>query len=406
MHGAGDGAAAGWCAHEEDDAMSERLYVATRKGLFVLAHVPGGSPAWQFVAEHFLGEPVTMVLPDPRNGTLHAALKLGHFGVKMRRSHDGGTSWHEYPAPAYPPEPESAPAAGAGDDDTPAPQAQAAPASRAAPSTLEQVWSLEAGGADEAGVLWAGTIPGGLFRSPDGGDSWELVRSLWDRPERAEWFGGGYDQPGIHSICVDPRASGRVTVGVSCGGVWQTSDGGQSWACHATGMRADYMPAERRGDPNIQDPHRLVQSPANPDVLWVQHHCGIYRSGDGAASWHECHATPSSFGFALAAHPQDADTAWFVPAVKDECRIPVNARLVVTRTRDGGKSFETLATGLPRGHAYDLVYRHGLTVNDRGDTLAMGSTTGSLWISEDGGDSWHCLSSHLPPIYCVRFAAA
>jgi len=115
--------------------------------------------------------------------------------------------------------------------------------------------------------------------------------------------------------------------------------------------------------------------------------------------------TPSKFGFAVAAHPQDAaDTAWFVPAVKDECRVPVDGKLVVARTRDAGKSFQVLGKGLPQQHAYDLVYRHGLAVDASGKHLALGSTTGGLWISENQGDAWECISTQLPPIYCVRFA--
>ncbi len=102
-------------------------------------------------------------------------------------------------------------------------------------------------------------------------------------------------------------------------------------------------------------------------------------------------------------HPRDANTAWFVPAAKDECRVPVDARFVVTRTRDGGQSFEQLSKGLPQGPAYDLVYRHGLEVDESGDRLAMGSTTGALWITENGGDAWTNISAHLPPIYCLRF---
>jgi hypothetical protein len=112
---------------------------------------------------------------------------------------------------------------------------------------------------------------------------------------------------------------------------------------------------------------------------------------------------PSHFGFAVAVHPHDGDTAWLVPAIKDERRIPVDGKVVVVRTRDGGKSFTVLREGLPQQHAYDLVYRHGLAVNTSGETLAFGSTTGSLWVSEDQGDSWQCVSTHLPPIYCVRF---
>ena len=366
--------------------MSDRLLVATRKGLFVLQRTSTGE--WKPAQTHFLGEPVTMVLPDGRDGALYAALNLGHFGVKLRRRRAGRPEWKECAVPTYPPQPEAPPGQAPG-----------------APWTLVQVWSLEASGADQPGVLWVGTIPGGLFRSADGGDSWELNRPLWDRPERAEWFGGGYDHPGIHSICVDPRDSRRITLAVSCGGVWQTRDGAQTWTCRTQGMHADYMPPQRRDDPNIQDPHRMVHCAARPDVLWAQHHCGVYRSTDGGANWREVpNARPSKFGFAVAVHPYDPDVAWFVPAVKDQCRVPVDAQLVVSRTRDGGESFEVLRAGLPPAPAYDLVYRHGLAVDASGERLAMGSTTGGLWLSENGGDRWQCLSVHLPPIYCVRFA--
>jgi hypothetical protein len=169
-------------------------------------------------------------------------------------------------------------------------------------------------------------------------------------------------------------------------------------------MFAEYMPAERREDPEIQDPHRLVQCPASPDNLWVQHHNGVFRSTDRAGQWSEVGAIqPSSFGFAVAVHPTDPDTAWFVPGVKDQCRIPVEGKLVAARTRDGGKSFEVLREGLPQHHAYDLVFRHALDVDSTGHRLAFGSTTGSLYISENGGDRWHCASNHLPPIYQVLF---
>ena len=171
-------------------------------------------------------------------------------------------------------------------------------------------------------------------------------------------------------------------------------------------VRALRKDPERRSEQNIQDVHRLVQCPANPQVFYAQHHNGVFRSADGAAHWEELTAiAPSKFGFALAVHPKNADTAWFVPAVKDECRIPVDAKLVVARTRDGGKSFEVLRRGLPQEHAYDLVYRHGLAVDASGDRLAVGSTTGGLWLSGDQGDSWRAVPARLPPIYCVRFAS-
>jgi hypothetical protein len=172
-------------------------------------------------------------------------------------------------------------------------------------------------------------------------------------------------------------------------------------------MFAEYMPPERRDDPAIQDPHRVVQCAASPDMLWAQHHNGIFRSEDLGRSWsHVTAARPSSFGFAVCVHPRRPGTAWFVPAVKDECRVPVDGHVVVARTRDGGKTFEVLRQGLPQHHAYDLVYRHGLDVDASGARLAMGSTTGSLWVSEDEGTSWVPVTTHLPPIYCVRFAPA
>ncbi len=166
-------------------------------------------------------------------------------------------------------------------------------------------------------------------------------------------------------------------------------------------MRTAYMPPERAEDQAIQDPHRVVLCGGAPDALWAQHHNGIFRTTDGARSWQEVKAPPSSFGFAVAVHPRDPDTAWFVPAVKDEMRVPVNGQLAVTRTRDGGRSFQQLREGLPQKHAYDLVYRHGLDIDAAGETLAMGSTTGSLWISR--GDGFKAVSHHLPPVYCVRF---
>jgi len=248
-------------------------------------------------------------------------------------------------------------------------------------------------------------MPGGLFKSENNGDSWELNRPLWDHPRREDWGPNGAEYPGIHSICVNPRDSDHISVGVSTGGVWITRDGAKSWELTGRGMRSDYFPEEQMYDPIVQDVHCLVQCAANPDVFWVQHHNGIFRSTDAAASWTEIKdVKPSVFGFAVAVHPNDPNTAWFVPSTKDEKRCPTDGRVVVNRTRDGGKTFETLRNGLPQEHAYDLVYRHALDVDQTGNRLVFGSTTGSLWISEDGGESWQTVSSNLPPVYSVRFA--
>jgi hypothetical protein len=360
--------------------MADRLHVATRKGLFELSRGAGGS--WAVASTAFLGSPVSAALFDARDRMLYAALDLGHFGVKLHRSDDGGTKWTEIAAPSY-----------AGID-----------AAAEDPPTLKLLWTLEAGGPDEAGLLWAGTIPGGLFRSRDRGDSWELVRSLWDDPSRQKWFGGGYDKPGIHSISLDPRDPRRIAIGVSTGGVWETRDGGDSWTLGGQGLRAAYMPPEQAHEPVHQDVHRLSRCATSPDHLWIQHHNGVFRATDGIGTWSELQPPVSGFGFAVAVHPKDPHTAWFVPALKDEFRYPVEGSFVVNRTRDGGETFETLRRGLPQTHAYDLVYRHGLDVDPSGTSLAMGTTTGGFWTSDDGGDSWTALDARLPPVYGVRFA--
>ncbi len=214
-------------------------------------------------------------LYDPREKTLFAGLKHGHFGVKLQRSRDNGATWDECPVPVYP---EGALIGGHPFSD------ENDPANQPKPASLTELWALEPGGSDQPGRLWAGTIPGGLFRSDDNGDSWQLVESLWNLDERLHWFGGGRDLPGIHSICVDPRNSSRVAVAISCGGVWITADDGETWTCFADGMRAEYLPPDKSLDPNLQDVHRLVQSPTQPDAYWVQHHNGIFRTTDGAKS--------------------------------------------------------------------------------------------------------------------------
>jgi photosystem II stability/assembly factor-like uncharacterized protein len=367
--------------------VSDRLLVSTRKGLFVLQRE---AEAWRIAQEAFLGDNVAVTLADPRDGSWYAALDLGHFGGKLHRSRDQGQSWEEIAVPAY------------GEDD----KVVTGDGKPPLPATLRLIWSLEAGGVAEPGRLWAGTIPGGLFRSDDYGQSWQLVRSLWDRPERSEWFGGGYDQPGIHSICVDPRDSRCLRIAISSGGVWRTDDAGETWSQTADGMFAAYWPGERARDPNIQDVHRLVQCRDAPDYFWAQHHNAVFRSTQGGGQWQDIpNVPPSVFGFAVAVHPRSPETAWFVPAVKDERRIPVDARLVVARTRDGGASFETLTEGLPQVPAYDLVYRHGLAVDNSGDRLAFGSTTGGLWTSDDQGDHWQPLPARLPPIHAVSFVS-
>jgi hypothetical protein len=359
--------------------MADRLHVGTRKGLFELVRRNGG---WEILDVRFLGDPVSAILGEP-DGTLYAALDLGHFGAKLWRR-DAGGGWREVAVPVFPPKPEDA-----GEDPH--------------PWSLGKIWVLEEGGVP--GRLWAGTMPGGLFRSDDGGLSWALNEPLWRMPQRRQWMGvAGGEEPGINSVLVDPRDPSDIRIGVSTAGMWASRDAGLSWRLINRGMVNEYMPPERREDPITQDIHRLARCAAHPEIVWCQHHNGVFRSQDGGANWREVTAIrPSKFGFAVAAHPRDPLSAWFVPAIKDEKRVPVDAKLVVARTRDGGESFEVLREGLPQRHAYDLVWRHALAVDAEGEALAFGSTSGGLWTSEDGGDTWTMLEARLPPIGVVRF---
>jgi hypothetical protein len=300
--------------------MSDRLLVATRKGLLMYQRRGSG---WALARTAFAGAPVTAAL-SAADGTLYAALKHGHFGPKLHRSADGGETWQELLAPAFPVD-----AADAAD----------APA-------LFQIWTLETGGPHHPGRLWIGAIPAGLFRSDDGA----------------------------------------------------------TWKLQGEGLVATYMPPEQAGSLEIQDPHRVARCAADPDVMWMQHHNGVFRSTDAGVHWKQLAPPVTGFGFAVAAHPKDPLSAWLVPAVADEQRIPSEGALCVTHTSDGGESWETFREGLPQRDAFDLVYRHGLDVDREGARLAMGSTTGALWVSDTAGARWQLINAHLPPIYGVRFA--
>ena len=355
--------------------MSDRLLISTRKGLIVLGRKAG---AWSIAATAFPGVAVTSAHADARDDAIYAALKHGHFGPKVHRSDDGGRTFTEIGSPAFP-----ADAAGA-------------------PSVFQH-WTLEGGGPHHPDRLWMGAIPAGLFRSEDRGATWQLVDALWNVPERAKWFGGGYDDAGIHSVSPDPRDGNRTVIAISCGGVWDTHDDGRSWTVRGKGLIAGYMPPDQQETPEIQDPHRLVRCPSAPDAIWVQHHSGVFRSIDAGATFTQIKPPGDDFGFAVAVHPRDPNTAWLVPALKDELRMPRDGAMYVHRTTDGGATWQALRAGLPQHDAFDLVYRHGLDVDASGAQLAMGSTTGSLWISDDGGEGWQLVNAHLPPIYALRF---
>ena len=248
-----------------------------------------------------------------------------------------------------------------------------------------------------------GTVPGGLFESVDGGDTFQLNESLWNRPERPDnWFGGGMDHPGIHSIVVDPSDPNHFFIAISCAGVYETTDGGATWSGKNKGLRADFMP-----DPTAEyghDPHLLVACPASINHQWQQNHCGIFKSTDGAATWEDVgqKGGPAWFGFAVAVDESNPNRAWVVPAISDEIRVAIDSSLCVCRTDDGGQSWQDFRAGLPQEGAFDLVYRHALANNN--NELFFGTTTGNLFRSVDAGENWEAVSNYLPMIHAIRYA--
>ena len=393
--------------------MSAILLLGTRKGTVIVDRTQTG---WRPRPIAHQGIPVCYAAKDPRDGTLWASLDHGHWGPKLSRSRDNGATWQDvlslkYPKGArhivqYLPTPDFDPNAPAGQ-----------PEYRDA--TVYKIWNVTFGTDSQPGRLYAGTIPGGLFVSDDGGDSWELNRPLWNHASRGgdlfsgeatsetHWGGTpasidyGVFEPGIHSIVVDPRDPEHMYVSVSSAGVLETRDGGKTWLGRNEGMLMDYLPNPRAEWGH--DPHFVTASSGQPDHLWQQNHCGVFYSDDGAKNWRKVSDPEAGvhFGFPIVADPKDGRTAWVVPAQADSERMAIDGGLFVARTTDGGQSWQALRKGLPQDHAYDIVLRHALDA--AGDCLCFGSSTGNVYLSEDRGESWSCLGNNFPPVYSVRF---
>lgn len=358
--------------------MKSTLLLGTRKGLVICKRKNAG---WKIDSIHFDSIPVSIAYEDERNGTWWACLNHGHWGMKLHRSTDKGATWEEVQAPAYP---------------------EGTEMKEGVPAATRDLWAMQHGGASNPNRLWIGTEPGGLFRSEDGGNSFELVRPFWDHPSRPQWFGGGKDYAAIHSIVVDPRNEDRILVGISCAGVFESLDAGETWAVRNKGLRADFLP-----DPHAEighDPHLLLAAPTNPDILWQQNHCGIFRSVNGGASWDDISQKdgPANFGFAIAVAEDNPDQAWVAPAVSDVNRVAIDKALCISRTDDGGKTWTDFRNGLPQDFSFDIVYRHALVT--AGDDVIFGTTTGNVFHSNDRGESWATISNYLPMVYSIQFA--
>jgi hypothetical protein len=367
------------------------LVVATRKGAF-LVKSDRARRAWKLSGPMFLGHTVHHGMLDPRDRrTLLVAARTGHLGPTVFRSTDMGRTWQESSRPpAFP-------------------KAAAGHKGR----VVDHVFWLTPGIAAEPGVWYAGTSPQGLFRSDDGGVSWSPVSGFNDHPMREKWTGGEQDGtpdgPKLHSVLVDPRDARHLYIGMSSGGVFESRDQGASWAPLNAGCLADFRPDKY---PEYgHDPHCVRLHPLAPDILYQQNHCGIYRMARPEARWvrigENMPKQAGDIGFPMLLHPRDPDRAWVFPMDGGTVwpRTSPGGKPAVYGTRNAGKSWQRLATGMPAAQAWLTVKRQAMSA-DAHDPVGIyfGTTNGEIWASRDEGARWACIARHLPQVYAVEAA--
>ena len=362
------------------------LLVATRKGAW-LYRGNAARNTWRADGPHFLGQIINHLVLDPRDGkTLLAAASTGHLGPTIFRSTDLGKSWQESPRP-------------------PAFKKQ-----EGGRSVKHTFW-LTPAHANEPGVWYAGTSPQGLFRSEDGGVTWNEFSGLNDDPQYRAWMGteqdGTPDGPKLHSIVVDPRDPAHLLFAMSSGGVHESRDAGASWSALVGGLQV-----VEGFDPStltFHDPHCVRLCPSRPDRLYQQNHCGIYRLDRPGATWQRVGAKMpkrvGDIGFPMVVHPHDANTAWVFPMDGTDVwpRTSPAGRPAAYVTRNAGRTWQRLDAGLPEAQAWWTAKRQAMTVDARpSPALYLGTTSGELWIGRDEGARWSNIARHLPEIYAVE----
>ncbi|WP_313951042.1 glycosyl hydrolase [Accumulibacter sp.] len=370
------------------------LLVATRKGAW-LYHGDAAREQWRVDGPHFLGHIISHLVLDPRDGrTLLAAAKTGHLGPTIFRSTDLGRSWSEARRPpAF----------------APAPDGNQALAGR----SVDHTFWLTPGHADETDVWYAGTSPQGLFRSEDGGVSWAPFSCINDDPQYRQWMGsaqdGTPDGPKLHSIIVDPRDAAHLYLAMSGGGVHESVDCGQTFRPLLDQLQV--VEGFDRNDATFHDPHCVRLCPSNPDRLYQQNHCGIYRLDRPSEQWlnigKNMPPAVGDVGFPMVVHPRDADTAWVLPMDGTSVwpRTSPDGKPAVYVTRDGGSRWQRLDAGLPASQAWWTVKRQAMTADGLEPVgLYFGTTSGELWMSDNDGQQWQCIARHLPEIYAVEAA--
>jgi hypothetical protein len=365
------------------------MLVATRKGAWIF-HGDAKRRTWTADGPHFLGHTIAHLQLDPRDGrTLLAAAKTGHLGPTIFRSTDFGRSWKEAQKPP----------------------AFANPAGGPPPRSVDHTFWLTPGHAGERDTWYAGTSPQGLFRSADGGVSWTPLPSVNDDAQFRDWMGtvqdGTPDGPKLHSIIVDPRDPAHLYFGMSGGGVHESLDGGRSWSTLIKGL--EVVEGFDAANVSFHDPHCVRLCPSNPDRLYQQSHCGIYRIDRPDNSWQRIgRKMPKSVGdvgFPMVVHPRDADTAWVFPMDGQTVwpRTSPGGRPAAYVTRNAGRTWHRLDQGLPGSQAWWTLKRQAMTVDRQPvPALYLGTTSGELWIGRDEGTRWANIARHLPEIYAVE----
>ena len=376
-------------ARSASQSKSVTLLVATRKGAFMVRSDPARAK-WKLSAPIFLGHIVHHMVADPRSpGTILMAARTGHLGPTVFRSGDAGKTWKEA---AKPP-------------------AFAAPKRKQPVLTVDHTFWLEPGLAADPGVWYAGTSPPGLFRSADGGDAWEPVAGFNEHPDRVKWVGDSNEGPPggatLHSISIDPRDGAHMYIGLSAGGVCETSDAGRTWKPLNAGCAADFLP-----DPNPEyghDPHCLRLHPLAPDTLYQQNHCGSYRMHRPEGRWERIGANMPAevgdIGFPIALHPRDPETLWVFPMDGSTVwpRVSPGGKPAAYRSTNGGRTWTRQARGLPPRDAWWNVKRQALATDTREPLgVYFGTTNGEVYASADEGRWWNCIARHLPEVFAVE----